>query len=189
MKRPNDVLGGLAKLRDSLSGAGWKIVYDAEPEPHQRRLMEAMGLEVVVDRDRPAGVVASHGMEASAHDIVQTRMCRTPGCDQEAYYTRGVGAGHCHAHGHRLFVEHGRRTNPKGQPKPARPLPDGTPLNKQSVQLGILGTRVENAAKRAARARAKADEAEAALTASLDQYTEQLRASIARAVALRELTR
>lgn len=189
-KHPNTVIEAIADVRDRLDGAGMVIVYNSEPRRDQRQLMECLGLEVVVDRDRPAGVVHSSDMEIPAHKATETETCKQPGCPEEVRYTRGVGAGYCLAHGKPLFQEHGRRVGrlgTKGQPKPLREMPRGAPLNKQSVQLGILGTRVEAAARRKARAQRKVDEADAALTAALDQFTAQLRETIERAKALRRL--
>lgn len=51
-----DPLAALTHVADKVHDAGWEIVYTREPRPDQRRLMERMGVAVVVDTEAAPGV-------------------------------------------------------------------------------------------------------------------------------------
>lgn len=103
-----------------------------------------------------------------AHDAAATKVCREPGCPDDARYDRGVAAGYCERHGKPLMQAHGRSTAATRVP-----APPGT-LAAATQSLATAARRVEAARRRFDTAKASVANAVAeyrAACAEVDRVT------------------
>lgn len=138
----------LDRLPGLLAGQDVVFAVDREPPEHVRRLMETLGVRVVVTH-RNGG---TKRMSTSIQSATATIDCRWPGCTNEAKSDRGIYAYLCETH-----IEEKRRTGVT--PAFDRPVNGGGPRPAPVRVRDVSGDGFEAKVKELAKLGREADRA------------------------------